>query len=146
MGWREKHGLPPSPRLLHYPQNPDRRPQAEGFEGYEATSDDLIFRESGVVPFDQISKIVDSLEARFLGIRPKGWLPESEPAIPEQSVLAEVVRVLPDLIRHAWPLAVRMRLLARLRPGDQIVKVEDEFLLVTARPPRECYRVWRFEA
>lgn len=98
---------------------------------------------SPVVNLDQMS---DVLEARFLGIRPKGWLPESEPAIPEQSVLAEVVRVLPDLIRHAWPLAVRMRLPARLQPGDQIVKVDDEFLLVTARPPRQCYRVWRCDA
>jgi hypothetical protein len=101
---------------------------------------------SPIVNLDHISEIVDGLEAKFLGVKARGWLPESEPAIREQSVLAELVRVLPDLIRHAWPLAVRVRLLARLQPGDRIVKVDDEFLLVTARPPRECYRVYRHEA
>jgi hypothetical protein len=101
---------------------------------------------SPIVPLDEIRNIVDSLEARSLGIRPKGWLPESEPAVTEQSVVAELVRVLPDLIRQAWSLEIRMRLMERIQPGDRIIKVDDDFLLVAAKPPRECYRVWRWDA
>jgi hypothetical protein len=28
-----------------------------------------------VVPFDQIGKIVDIFDAKFLGVKPKGWIP-----------------------------------------------------------------------
>jgi hypothetical protein len=152
MGWRESRGLALHQKQPRYPQNPDRQARTDSFEGIEASLSDLVSRESGVaerspiVPFDKIGKIVDSLEARFLGIRPKGWLPESDRVGAPLSVLEEVARMLPDLNRHGWTGDARRRLLAQLQPGDRIVKVSSEFALISARPPRDCFRIWRCEA
>jgi hypothetical protein len=30
-----------------------------------------------IIGFDEISKIVDNLDAKFLGIKPKNWLPNT---------------------------------------------------------------------
>jgi hypothetical protein len=99
-----------------------------------------------IIALEEIGKIIDGLEAQFPGLKWRGWLPDPDRIIPEQLVTAELMRVLPDLNRHAWPKEARQRLLARIQPGDRIVKVTDDFLLVSATPPREGYRVWRNDA
>lgn len=101
---------------------------------------------SPIITLDQIGRVVDELEAQFLDVKPRGWSPKPERVIPAWSVITEVRRVLPDLNRHAWPKEAQQRLLARIQPDDRIGKVPDDFLLVAARPPRECFRIWRRDA
>jgi hypothetical protein len=84
--------------------------------------------------------------SQSLGVHPRGWLPPEPERIPHESVVAELRRALPVLNQHGWPQEARQRLLARIQPGDRIVSVTDDFLLVSARPPRECYRIWRDDA
>jgi hypothetical protein len=100
-----------------------------------------------IVTLDHIGKIVDGLEAQFLGIKARGWVPPEpeQPAFPE-SVVAEVRRVLPVLNEHGWSSEAQQKLPARIQPGDKIVTVTSDFLLIAARRPRTCYRVWRADA
>ena len=92
------------------------------------------------IALEEIGKVIDGLEAQFPSLKSRDWLPDPHRIIPEQPVTAELMRVLPDLNRHARPKEVQQILLGRIQPSDRIVKVTDDFLLVTARPPRECFR------
>src|ERR1700730_16511761 len=92
------------------------------------------------IALEEIGKVIDGLEAQFPSLKARCWLRGPRRIIPEQPVTAELMRVLPDLNRHARPKEVQQILLGRIQPSDRIVKVTDDFLLVTARPPRECFR------
>jgi len=152
MGWRERRGLASPANHPQYPQNPDRQTRTDNFEGFEGGLSDLkshksvVAELSPIVPFDEISKIVDGLEAQFLGIKPAGWLSELDSVSAPLSVLEEVARSLADLDRHGWSREARRRLLARLQPGDTILKVADDFLLVAAERSRETRRIWRADS
>jgi hypothetical protein len=95
---------------------------------------------------DEDRRAIRSLKPELMRMLRADVLPDPDRIIPEQPVIAELMRVLPDLDRHAWPKEVQQSLQARIWPGDRIVNVTDDSLLVSARPPRECYRVWRNDA
>jgi hypothetical protein len=95
---------------------------------------------------DEDRRAIRSLKPELMRMLRADVLPDPDRIIPEQPVISELMRVLPDLDRHAWPKEVQQSLLARIWPGDRIVNVTVDSLLVSARSPRECYRVWRNDA
>jgi hypothetical protein len=129
MDWRARRGSASRQTPTQNPQNSDGRDEPDNIADIANT-----FGEYTRGPTEDMPMVEE------------GWLLGPNRIIPEQPVMAELMRVLPELNRHAWPKEVRVRLLERLHPGDRIVKVDHDFLLVAARPPRECYRVWRCDA
>jgi hypothetical protein len=128
MDWRIRRGS----LAASHTQNPHNSDSREGRTSFEDIGDTFGEYTRGAT---EDMPMVE--EGRLLG---------PNRIIPEQPVMAELMRVLPELNRHAWPKEVRVRLLERLQSGDRILKVDHDFLLVAARPPRECYRVWRCDA
>jgi hypothetical protein len=75
MGWRERHGLALRQIPTQYPQNPDRDTPTDSFADIAHTlpgfrsHESAVAEPSTIVPFDEINKIIDGLEAEFLGIK-----------------------------------------------------------------------------
>jgi hypothetical protein len=112
----------------------------------DGEDDDKLWVEPASKLTDEDRRAIRSLKPELMRILRADVLPDPDRIIPEQPLIAELMRVLPDLDRHAWLTEARQRLLTRIQPGDRIVKVTDDSLLVSARPPRECYRIWRNDA